>query len=172
MSGDNKINCEECNTKRVCHKQLKIKNLPNILVISLKRFDYDYRTMTKFKLNNYFEFPFELDISEFIINNNKNNDIENSESSNRNNVYELTGITIHYGISDFGHYYDLIKAANNKWYKFNDTQISEINESDIPREAFGDRKNEFEKERINDSDDCQINVKNIATKFCHTSHNN
>ena len=147
MSGDNKIICEECKIKRVCHKKLGIKILPNILVISLKRFDYNYTTMTKFKLNNYFEFPFELDISEFIINNNKNNDIENSESSNRNNVYELTGITIHYGISDFGHYYDLIKAANNKWYKFNDTQISEINESDIPREAFGDRKNEFEKER-------------------------
>lgn len=33
-------------------------------------------------------------------------------------------------------------------------------------------ENEFEKERINDSDDCQINVKNIATKFCHTSPNN
>jgi len=147
MSGDNKIICEECKIKRVCHKKLGIKILPNILVISLKRFDYNYTTMTKFKLNNYFEFPFELDMSEFIINNNKNNDIDNSESINGNNIYELTGITIHYGVSDFGHYYDLIKASNNKWYKFNDTQISEINESEIPREAFGDRKNEFEKER-------------------------
>ena len=158
MSGDNKIICEECKIKRVCHKKLGIKTLPNILVISLKRFDYNYTTMTKFKLNNYFEFPFELDISEFIINNN-NNDMENSENCNENNVYELTGITIHYGVSDYGHYYDLIKASNNKWYKFNDTQISEINRSEIPREAFGDRKNEFEKERQRESFDTKLNFR-------------
>ena len=58
MGGDNKIICEERKTKRICHKKLRLKALPNILVISLKRFDYDYKTMTKFKLNNYLEFPF------------------------------------------------------------------------------------------------------------------
>jgi len=142
MAGDNKINCEECNTKRVCHKQLKIKNLPNILVISLKRFDYDYRTMRKFKLNNFFEFPFELDISEFLLNSNNNNEVVNTENNiNENNLYELTGITIHYGVSDYGHYYDIIKASNNKWYIFNDSNIKEFNENDIPKEAFGEREN-------------------------------
>ena len=136
MSGDNKIICEECKTKRICHKKLKLKSLPNILVISLKRFDYDYRTMTKFKLNNYFEFPFELNISEFLIQENESSE----KNGNDNNLYELTGITIHYGVSDYGHYYDLIKAANNKWYKFNDTFISEFSENDIPKEAFGDKE--------------------------------
>ena len=138
MGGDNKIICEECKTKRLCHKKLKLKTLPNILVISLKRFDYDYRNMTKFKLNNYFEFPFELNMSEFLINKK-----ETSEKKyNKNSIYELTGITIHYGVSDYGHYYDLIKAVNNKWYKFNDTNITEFNEGDIPKEAFGDRETE------------------------------
>ena len=136
MSGDNKIICEECKIKRVCHKKIKLKTLPNILVISLKRFDYDYKTMTKFKLNNYFEFPFELNMSEFLINKNE------SEEKNKNNLYELTGITIHYGVSDYGHYYDLIKASNNKWYKFNDTNITDFSENDIPKEAFGDKESE------------------------------
>jgi hypothetical protein len=94
--------------------------------------------MTKFKLNNYFEFPFELNISEFLIN--KNDPTEKID--NKNSIYELTGITIHYGVSDYGHYYDLIKAVNNKWYKFNDTNISEFSESDIPKEAFGDKEAE------------------------------
>ena len=138
MSGDNKIICEECKTKRVCHKKLKLKSLPNILVISLKRFDYDYRTMTKFKLNNYFEFPFELNMSEFLINKNESQE----KIDNKNSLYELTGITIHFGVSDYGHYYDLIKAVNNKWYKFNDTNITEFDESEIPKEAFGDKENE------------------------------
>jgi ubiquitin C-terminal hydrolase len=132
MSGDNKINCEECNIKRVCHKQLKIKNLPNILVISLKRFDYDYRTMRKFKLNNYFEFPFELDLKEYLI----------EENQEINTTYELTGITIHFGFSDYGHYYDLIKSPNGKWYKFNDNCVYEFDEKDIPQEAFGEKESE------------------------------
>ena len=33
-------------------------------------------------------------------------------------------------------------------------------------------ENDFEKERINDSDNCQINVKNFKTKFFQTRHNN
>ena len=33
-------------------------------------------------------------------------------------------------------------------------------------------ENDFEKERINDSDNCQINVKNFTTKFFQTRHNN
>ena len=138
MSGDNKIICDECKTKRVCHKKLKLKSLPNILVISLKRFDYDYRTMTKFKLNNYFEFPFELNMSEFLINKNESQE----KADTKNSIYELTGITIHFGVSDYGHYYDLIKAVNNKWYKFNDTNITEFYESEIAKEAFGDKENE------------------------------
>ena len=138
MGGDNKIICEERKTKRICHKKLRLKALPNILVISLKRFDYDYKTMTKFKLNNYFEFPLELNISEFLINKN-----ESSEKiDTKNSIYELTGITFHYCVSDYGLYYDLIKAVNNKWYKFNDTNITEFPESDIPKEAFGDKEAE------------------------------
>ena len=159
MTGDNKIICEECKIKRICHKKLVMKTLPNILVISLKRFDYNYTTMTKFKLNNYFEFPFELDLSEFTINNNKNNDIENLGNNNENNLYELTGITIHYGVSDYGHYYDLIKAENNKWYKFNDIYISEFNQNDIPKESFGERENDIDNEREREMNETNLNFK-------------
>ena len=130
MDGDNKINCEQCNEKRTCHKHLLLKTLPNILVISLKRFEFDYNTMMKYKLNKYFEFPLKLDMKDFLIENH----------SEKNTEYELTGITIHFGVSDFGHYYDIIKSpTNNKWYKFNDTNVSEFKEDDIPKEAFGEK---------------------------------
>ena len=128
MDGDNKINCENCKTKRICHKHLILKTLPNILVISLKRFEFDYTEMVKYKLNKYFEFPLEIDMKDYLIENHKE----------KNTEYELTGITVHWGVSDFGHYFDLIKAQDNKWYKFNDTNITEFQEEDIPQEAFGD----------------------------------
>ena len=130
MDGDNKINCEQCNTKRTCHKHLLLKSLPNILVICLKRFEFDYDTMLKYKLNKYFEFPLQLEMKDYLIENH----------TEKNTEYELTGITIHFGVSDFGHYYDLIKAPNNKWYKFNDTNVNEFNEEDIAREAFGEKE--------------------------------
>ena len=161
MGGDNKIICEECKTKRLCHKKLKIKSLPNVLVISLKRFDYDFKNMTKFKLNNYFEFPFELNMSEFLINKNEASD----KTDNKNSIYELTGITIHYGVSDYGHYYDLIKAVNNKWYKFNDTNITEFNENDIPKEAFGDRENENNDIEEENADKAEIKEKDNKNAY-------
>ena len=129
MDGDNKINCEECKVKMTCHKHLIFKSLPNILVIALKRFEFDYNTMLKYKLNKYFEFPYKLDMKDYLIENHKEVNTE----------YELTGITIHYGVVDFGHYYDIIKGPDNKWYKFNDISVTEFKEEDIPLEAFGDK---------------------------------
>ena len=85
--------------------------------------------MQKYKLNKYFEFPYKLDMKDYLIENHKETNTE----------YELTGITIHFGVSDFGHYYDLIKGPDGKWYKFNDISVSEFKEEDIPREAFGEK---------------------------------
>ena len=129
MDGDNKINCEECKTKRICHKRLLLKSLPNILVISFKRFEFDYETMLKLKLNKYFEFPFQLNMKDYMMESHTEECTE----------YDLTGIVIHNGVSEFGHYYDLIKGPDDKWYKFNDENITYFKEEDIPNEAFGNK---------------------------------
>ena len=147
MDGDNKINCEICNMKRTCHKRQILKSLPNILVIALKRFEFDYDSMVRIKLNSYFKFPFELNMKEYLIE--ENNEI--------NTEYELTGITIHDGMADFGHYYDFIKAPDNKWYKFNDTRVKVFNEDDIPKEAFGDQNFDEKREREEEEGDDEEN---------------
>ena len=143
MDGDNKINCEICNIKRTCHKRQIFKSLPNILVIALKRFEFDYDTMEKIKLNSYLKFPFELDMKEYLF----------EENKEKNTLYELTGITIHDGMADFGHYYDLIKAPDNNWYKFNDRRVKIFNENEIPNEAFGERYSEGKIKKDEESDE-------------------
>ena len=149
MDGENKINCEECKMKRTCHKRQIFKSLPNILVINLKRFEFDYNTMLKFKLNNYFEFPLELDMKEYLIEDHKET----------NTKYELTGITIHFGFSDYGHYYDLIKSPDGKWYKFNDNSVSEFDEKEIPHEAFGEKESEEDLiKEMEENDNAQNNA--------------
>ena len=147
MDGDNKINCEICNTKRTCHKRQIFKSLPNILVIALKRFEFDYDSMIRIKLNSYFKFPFELNMKEYLI----------EDNQEINTVYDLTGITIHDGSADFGHYYDFIKAPDNKWYKFNDTRVKVFNEDDIPKEAFGDQNFDEKREREEEDEDAEEN---------------
>ena len=158
MDGENKINCEGCNMKRTCHKRQIFKSLPNILVINLKRFEFDYNTMLKSKLDNYFEFPFELDMKEYLI--------ENHQEINTK--YELTGITIHFGFSDYGHYYDLIKSPDGKWYKFNDNCVYEFDEKDIPHEAFGEK--ECEDDFIKDIED-KDSGQNTAYILIYKKHN-
>ena len=88
--------------------------------------------MVKYKLNKYFEFPFNLDMKEFLYEDNKTKEL--------NTEYELRGITIHFGVADFGHYYDLIKGPDNKWYKFNDISVTQFKEEDIAKEAFGEKE--------------------------------
>ena len=143
MDGDNKINCEICNIKRTCHKRQMFKSLPNILVIALKRFEFDYDTMERIKLNSYFNFPFELDMKDYLI----------EDNNEKNTSYELTGITIHDGMADFGHYYDLIKAPDNNWYKFNDRKVKFFDEDDIPKEAFGEQFSEGKIKKEEDNDE-------------------
>jgi ubiquitin C-terminal hydrolase len=158
MDGDNKINCEVCNIKRTCHKRQIFKSLPNILIIALKRFEFDYDSMIKIKLNDYFEFPFELNMKDYLI----------EENTEVNTMFELTGITIHDGVADFGHYYDLIKGPDEKWYEFNDTSVKEFKKESIPDEAFGDKNCEDE---INKDEQSEGEKKNNAYILIYTKKN-
>ena len=59
--------CETCDKKVDTVKRLCVKKLPPILVIQLKRFDYDYERMCLIKFNDYFEFPRELDMEPYTV---------------------------------------------------------------------------------------------------------
>ena len=43
-------------------KHNNVKRLPKNLVISLKRFEFDYDQMVRRKINDYFEFPLQLNL--------------------------------------------------------------------------------------------------------------
>ena len=59
--------CERCDKKVDTVKRLCVKKLPPILVIQLKRFDYDYERMCLIKFNDFFEFPRELDMEPYTV---------------------------------------------------------------------------------------------------------
>uniref|UniRef100_A0AAY4BHH6 Ubiquitin carboxyl-terminal hydrolase 47 n=1 Tax=Denticeps clupeoides TaxID=299321 RepID=A0AAY4BHH6_9TELE len=66
LDGPNQYFCERCKKKCDARKGLRFLHFPYLLTLQLKRFDFDYSTMHRIKLNNRMTFPEELDMSPFI----------------------------------------------------------------------------------------------------------
>ena len=152
MDGDNCVHCEKCDKKVPTLKRTCIKKLPKNLIIALKRFEFDYETMQKFKLNDLMEFPTNLNMEPYT-----KEGLERAEREAKlaekgetdENVgklkypkeyyqYKLRGVVVHSGVADGGHYYSFIEdRENDKWFEFNDNIVSDFSSDDIPDECFG-----------------------------------
>ena len=127
--------CEKCDKKITNIKKVLIDKLPNILIIHLQRIAFSYETFNMEKINSIVEFEKELNIKKYTT------QYDDINSLNEYFDYELTGILIHSGTAQFGHYYSIIysnkKKENGAWYKFNDTKVEEIKISKAFIDAFG-----------------------------------
>ncbi|XP_062197041.1 ubiquitin carboxyl-terminal hydrolase 5-like isoform X2 [Phragmites australis] len=113
--------CPRCKEQRQASKKLDLWRLPEVLVIHLKRFSFS--RSTKHKLETFVNFPIHnLDLTHYIA---------NKKSSHRQ-IYELYAVSNHYGSMASGHYTAFIKLlAENRWYNFDDSQVSAMNEEDV-----------------------------------------
>uniref|UniRef100_A0A8C6XV68 Ubiquitin carboxyl-terminal hydrolase 47 n=1 Tax=Naja naja TaxID=35670 RepID=A0A8C6XV68_NAJNA len=66
LDGANQYFCERCKKKCDARKGLRFLHFPYLLTLQLKRFDFDYTTMHRIKLNDRMTFPEELDMGSFI----------------------------------------------------------------------------------------------------------
>jgi len=116
MEGINAWYNEDNNNKEDVYKTLKFWNLPEILIIDIKRFNNFNK-----KINTLVNTPIEnLDLSKYIVGYDK-----------EKYKYNLFGICNHTGNSLGGHYTSFVKNANNKWYHYNDTDVTEYDISKI-----------------------------------------
>lgn len=121
LEGDNAYFCEQCDKKVNTLKRCTIKRMPNTLMLVLKRLDFDFDTMQREKINDFCEFPDELDMSPFSQQELARKDLikdmeEKSRSEDDLNedellilkrqipksyyMYNLKGIVVHYGTAD------------------------------------------------------------------------
>lgn len=112
---------KRCKNK-VFFKESKITKLPEILVISLQRYNYRNRTKNEAKIKIYEE----IDLNRII---DKSKLIEKSETK-----YRLYAITHHKGNLDFGHYWTNCKIQK-RWYEFNDSKVKELRDIDLVSET-------------------------------------
>jgi len=62
LEGENAYFCEACDAKVNALKRITLKKLPKHLIFVLKRFEYDYDRMQRVKINDYCEFPSEVNM--------------------------------------------------------------------------------------------------------------
>jgi ubiquitin C-terminal hydrolase len=117
-------NAEMLGKKIEVLKYVRVAKPPPFLILQLKRFEFDVSLRRRSKVNDLFEFPPEFDLSLLI---------ENADISH---WYRLTGIILHAGTADVGHYTAYIRI-DGKWFSFNDASVTEITESKVFSDAYG-----------------------------------
>jgi len=163
MEGDNKVFCDKC--KKNCDTVLRtaISALPDMLILSLKRFDLDYNTFETVKLNSRCAFGQTLNMKRYTL-----EGVEAFEKSKENVFrdavmdtgeedfdplsslpdedyeYRLAGVLVHHGVAQGGHYYSFIRDRlpgdndnSNMWYRFDDEDVTPFDPSSIEMECFG-----------------------------------
>ncbi|KAH7916393.1 hypothetical protein BJ138DRAFT_1139639 [Hygrophoropsis aurantiaca] len=122
----NKFFCDGCCDLQEAEKRMKIKRLPNVLALHLKRFKYQEDVQRYIKLTYRVAFPFELRLF---------NTVDDAQNPDR--LYELFAIVVHIGSGpNHGHYVSIIKTLGT-WLIFDDETVDTIKESDIPK-YFGE----------------------------------
>mmetsp|Transcript_1676 Transcript_1676/g.5186 ORF Transcript_1676/g.5186 Transcript_1676/m.5186 type:complete len:1612 (+) Transcript_1676:2154-6989(+) len=129
--------------KRCC-----ILHLPNILCLHLRRFEFDLETFENVKIYDRFEFPLDVNMYPYTREGLCEQEGTPVDPTWRRPddyyQYELTGVLMHSGTANSGHYYSYIRDPNPpaegeawRWYEFNDTRVTPWDPARIPDECFG-----------------------------------
>ena len=114
--------CPKCKKHVLAKKKMELFYLPKILIICFKRFTkYSYYWERN---NEIIYFPIEnLNMEEFVVGPDKGH-----------SIYDLFGVSQHYGGTGFGHYTAICKNLNN-WYSYNDSSVHSTKPENILSEA-------------------------------------
>ena len=155
LSGDNKYECAQCNKKVDAVKRVCVNRLPDTILLSLKRFAFNYETFVREKVNSHFDFPLEMDLYEYSRSGLAEQEgTEIPEEAGKFKApddrdyykYRLVGIVVHTGTTETGHYYAFARervplsgegAPTGRWISFNDSSVEEYDPAQIPADAFG-----------------------------------
>eukprot|EP00908_Phaeocystis_cordata_P005534 Transcript_16033.p1 GENE.Transcript_16033~~Transcript_16033.p1 ORF type:complete len:262 (+),score=135.81 Transcript_16033:574-1359(+) len=125
LRGDNKFFCDACCSLQEANKCMRIKRLPNILALHLKRFKYIEQLQRFKKLSYRISFPLELKLT---------NTADQTDHPDR--MYTLFAVVVHVGSGpNHGHYISLVRSHTH-WLLFDDESVELIDEANI-HSCFG-----------------------------------
>jgi len=115
LDDDGQWLCDECNETVNPNKKTIFWSFSPIIIFVIKKYDEDR------VLENFINYPKNLDMNKYCLN-----------YTNESTKYELQGLFTHTGGLNSGHYHAICKNnIDNKWHKYNDKQVSDVNEGEI-----------------------------------------
>ncbi|KAF3903302.1 hypothetical protein AA313_de0204929 [Arthrobotrys entomopaga] len=124
----NKFHCDVCGGLQEAEKRMKIKRLPKVLALHLKRFKYMEELGRHQKLFHRVVYPYHLRLF---------NTTDDAEDPDR--LYELYAVIIHIGGGPYhGHYVAIIKSEEHGWLLYDDEMVEPVDKSFV-RNFFGDK---------------------------------
>ncbi|RDL34704.1 uncharacterized protein BP5553_07832 [Venustampulla echinocandica] len=124
----NKFHCDNCGGLQEAEKRMKIKRLPKILALHLKRFKYTEDMTRLQKLFHRVVYPYHLRMF---------NTTDDAEDPDR--LYELYAVVVHIGGNAYhGHYVSVIKTQDRGWLLFDDEMVEPVDKNYV-RNFFGDK---------------------------------
>lgn len=129
LDGDNKYAAEGLGLQDA-QKGIIFQTFPPVLHLQLKRFEYDMQRDAMVKINDRHEFPFEIDLKNYID--------QTIPEKDENWVYKLHGVLVHSGDLHGGHYFALIKPdRDTRWLKFDDDRVTPVTDKEVLEENYG-----------------------------------
>jgi ubiquitin carboxyl-terminal hydrolase 8 len=119
--------CTGCNCLTNANKKIELWTLPKVLILQLKRFNYDL--LNNVKIDTFIDYPVDLlDLSNYVANAEYNKTIR----------YDLVAVSVHTGNLVGGHYITYgrnFRSAN--WYRFDDQHVRKATSTEIfTRDAY------------------------------------
>lgn len=124
----NKFHCDHCDGLQEAEKRMKIKKLPKVLALHLKRFKYTEDFTRLQKLFHRVVYPYHLRMF------NTTDDVDDPDR-----LYELYAVVVHIGGNAYhGHYVAVIKTPDRGWLLFDDEMVEPVDKHFV-RNFFGDK---------------------------------
>ncbi|KAJ7046714.1 hypothetical protein C8F04DRAFT_1307881 [Mycena alexandri] len=128
LDGENKYQAEGLGLQDA-KKGIIFESFPPVLHLQLKRFEYDMQRDAMVKVNDRHEFPFEIDLGEFL---------DSNADRSQPWVYKLHGVLVHSGDLHGGHYFALIKPdRDTRWLKYDDDRVTPVTDKEVLEENYG-----------------------------------
>eukprot|EP01135_Chromosphaera_perkinsii_P011922 Nk52_evm39s2531 gene=Nk52_evmTU39s2531 len=125
LHSEHKYFCETCCSLQEGQKRMRIKRLPNVLALHLKRFKYIEELQRYKKLSHRVVFPLELKLFN-----------TSDDTVDQDRVYDLFAVVIHVGSGpNHGHYISIVKS-HDYWLIFDDDNV-ELMEEKYIQSFFG-----------------------------------
>ncbi|CDQ88632.1 unnamed protein product [Oncorhynchus mykiss] len=125
LCSEYKYYCEACCSKQEAQKRMRVKKLPMILALHLKRFKYMEQLHRYTKLSYRVVFPLELRLFN-----------TSGDATNLDRMYDLVAVVVHCGSGpNRGHYITIVKS-HGFWLLFDDDIVEKIDAQAI-EEFYG-----------------------------------